>query len=202
MNVSMEIRKRSRLPHWDILEGVYSVTFRVADALPASVVAELEAEQAELCRRLERDGILTLSQISWIDNAIKHRIEKHLDAGMGSCPLANDDVASMVANALRHFDGDRCRLLAWCVMPNHVHVVFTLLGTNTLEKVMHSWKSFTSHQANRILNREGAFWQGDYFDRTIRSARHLEFAIQYVVDNPSKAGLKNWKWVWRCEDEW
>jgi hypothetical protein len=170
---SLEIRKRSRIPHWEVLSGVYSLTFHVADSLPDAVLAELDAERKALCRGLERDGTLTPNQILWIDSIMRHRLEKYLDAGMGSCPMRHDPVASMVAGAIRHFDGNRYRLLAWCVMPNHVHAVLRLEGANTLDKVMHSWKSFTSHEANRILNRDGKFWQGDYFDRTIRNTRHL-----------------------------
>lgn len=83
------------------------------------------------------------------------RIEKFLDAGSGSCSLSNDAVAKVVADALRQFDGVRYQLFAWCVMPNHVHVVFQALVKNTLPQNMHSWKSYSAKQANKILGRSG-----------------------------------------------
>ena len=102
-------------------------------------------------------------------------------------------IAEVVANAITHFDGSRYRLHAWCVMPNHVHVV--LSANDRLDSIVHSWKSFTANEANRLLNRDGKFWQDDYFDRMIRTPQELERTIAYVVGNPMKAGLVDWPFV-------
>ena len=119
----------------------------------------------------------------------------------------NDDrVAALVANALLHFDGLRYSLAAWCVMPNHVHVVVQPFASTThtggthvprseLPDILHSWKSFTSKEANRLLQRSGDFWQPEYFDHLIRDESDFRHAVRYVLDNPIKAGLGNWKWV-------
>jgi REP-associated tyrosine transposase len=104
----------------------------------------------------------------------------------------------MAATALKHWDGERYRLLAWCVMPNHVHVVFRLLPGEGLAAILSSWKSYTAKEANRILGRTGKFWEREYWDRLIRSEDHLERAIAYVESNPGKAGLWDWPWVSRC----
>ena len=103
----------------------------------------------------------------------------------------------MVEKALLHFDGDRYRVLAWCVMPNHVHVVVETMGAYRLSEVMHSWKSFTSKQANQILGRNGTFWMAEYFDRFVRDEDHLRAAIAYVHQNPVKAGLVRESTDWR-----
>lgn len=97
-----------------------------------------------------------------------------------------------------HFDwdGKRYRLVAWCVMPNHVHVVCKLLPGQELSSVLKSWKSYTAKKSDEILGRSGAFWQREYYDRLIRDEDEFERAIRYVVSNPARAGLKNWKWVW------
>jgi putative DNA methylase len=50
--------------------------------------------------------------------------------------------------------------------------------------------------ANRVLGRTGSFWQREYFDRLIRDENELERAVEYVVNNPAHAGLKDWTWVW------
>jgi hypothetical protein len=65
----------------------------------------------------------------------------------------------------------------------------------TLSKVMHSLKSFTAKRINSVLKRSGSIWQREYYDRLIRDSNELSRAISYVVRNPEKAGLSNWKWV-------
>ena len=60
--------------------------------------------------------------------------------------------------------------------------------------MVHSWKSFSAKQANRILGRHGVFWQREYYHHLIRSEEEFERAIRYVAENPAKANLKDWKW--------
>jgi REP element-mobilizing transposase RayT len=81
-------------------------------------------------------------------------------------------------------------------MPNHVHRVFRPLPNWPLEKILHSWKSFTGKEADKILNRTGQFWESGYFDHVIRSEEEFYRYIEYVAANPQRAGLKDWKWVW------
>ncbi len=104
-------------------------------------------------------------------------------------------IAAIVADALRHFQGERYRLLAWCVMPNHVHVVFSPLGQNALASIVHSWKSFSAQAANRLLRRSGPFWQREYFDHLVRDEVSLARILRYVGQNPSTADLRDWPWV-------
>jgi len=95
----------------------------------------------------------------------------------------------MVQSAVLHFEGERYQIHAWTVMPNHVHVLFTLFDGWSLSDVLGSWKSFTAHAANKILGRSGQFWMEDYFDRYIRDLDHFERITQYIENNPVKAGL-------------
>ena len=74
-------------------------------------------------------------------------------------------------------------------MPNHVHVLLKAEPGDSLSSILHSWKSYTSNEANKILARRGEFWQEDYFDRYIRNASHFQDAIDYIERNPVKAGL-------------
>lgn len=97
---------------------------------------------------------------------------------------------------MRHFDGVRYGLKAWCVMPNHVHVVLETHPDHPLPGVLHSWKSYTATASNRHLGRAGQFWQTEYYDHLIRDEADLAHALRYVVENPAKAGLRNWKRVW------
>ena len=68
----------------------------------------------------------------------------------------------------------------------------------TLSTIMHGWRSYTAHQANKILGRTGDFWMDEYFDRYIRDEKHLDTVINYIDNNPVKAGLieegQFWPW--------
>jgi putative transposase len=112
-----------------------------------------------------------------------------------------------VENALLHFDGQRYHLIAWCIMPNHVHGLVETYGSWPLAHVLHSWKSYTAHTANQILGCSGDFWFREYHDRFIRDERHFANAVDYIEQNPVKAGLvyrpEEWRWssAWRRRGE-
>ena len=133
------------------------MTFRLADSLPKAVV--------EVLRHREDDV---------------HRMERELDVGIGACWLGRAGIASLVETALLHFDGQRYHLLAWCLMPNHVHVVVEMMDDQSLSSIVASWKSFTAHKANALLERKGRFWHADYFDRFMRNEEHLSQTVEYV----------------------
>ena len=122
---------------------------------------------------------------------------------LGSCMLAKPEVALLVENSLKHFHQERYDLHAWCVMPNHIHVVYTCRGEFAPDSIHHSWKSYTAHKINKLLKRSGAFWERESFDHLIRSVEDLEWFIEYTEQNPVAAGLctlsGNWRWssAWR-----
>jgi REP element-mobilizing transposase RayT len=189
-------RKRVHLPHWDVPGGTYFVTYCLCDALPGVVVERLRQQRAELERAIARDAAGPTFSEHWrIERSLVVEAEKHLDRGEGVCWLRDPDLARITAETFQVFDRKRYDLLAWVVMPNHVHVVVRLFSDWTIDRVVHSWKSYTSHECNRRLGRRGHFWQEDYFDRSIRDRAHLERAMTYVARNPVKAGLKDWPWM-------
>jgi len=117
------------------------------------------------------------------------RIEEYLNRGLGVCWLRDARVGRLVEDALLHFDGDRYRLYAWVVMPNHVHVVMTPRQDRSVSEIVFSWKSFTASRANALIGRRGAFWQPDYFDRFVRNDQHFATAVNYVEHNSVVASL-------------
>jgi len=122
-----------------------------------------------------------------------------LDSGAGECWLARPFIAKLVQNALLHFEGQRYELLAWCVMPNHVHSVLKPANNWSLEKILHSWKSFTASEANRFLERKGeTFWQHESYDHMVRDENDLQHCVTYTEENPVKARLckKPEDWLW------
>lgn len=168
---------RGYLPHFDGgCDLPQSVTFRLADSVPTAVI---EQWICELKHQPSAEG----------EAEVRKRIEKFIDTGYGACHLRDPRIGLLVESALLYFDSVRYQLHAWVVMPNHVHTLFTLRTGWALSEIVGSWKSFTSKEANRILNRSGQFWMEDYFDRYIRNAEHYDNAIDYIENNPVKAGL-------------
>jgi REP element-mobilizing transposase RayT len=165
---------RHYLPHYDQPGLIQMITFRLADSFPQSALDQMDGEtkgppDAEVERR--------------------RRLQILLDAGHGTCHLRRPEIARLLEEAFLYFDGVRYRLLAWSVMPNHVHVLIETITRHSLSEIVHSWKSFTANQANRLLGRSGAFWHPDYFDRAIRDGHHFRVAVEYIENNPVKARL-------------
>lgn len=110
-------------------------------------------------------------------------------------PDERPEGAEVVQRALLHFDGERYRLHAWAIMPNHVHAVVEPLPSHELSKILHSWKSYTAHEVNRLLMRSGEVWMKESYDHIIRSEASYHRTVQYLLDNPGNAGLTGWTWV-------
>ncbi len=137
----VKIRDRGRLPHWETESATYFITFRLADSLPKSVLDRIEAERQDIvstANQLHRS--LTASERKKIQRLSAPVIENFLDHGQGACHLRNPAIADAVASALQHFDEKRYRLFAWCIMPNHVHLVVRLFPGQALATVVHTWK--------------------------------------------------------------
>lgn len=189
----VNIRSGANLPHWTQEGATYAVTFRLADSLPAEVLRQWQDDRDYLLER-EKQGALTPAKRAELQKLFSEKIDAALDAGHGECVLARPEIAQLVRDALRHFDGQRYDLLAWCVMPNHVHVVFSPRAGNDLAEILHSWKSYTANAINRILQRAGALWQAESFDHLVRDEADFASQVGYALRNPEKAGLQDWKW--------
>jgi REP element-mobilizing transposase RayT len=168
--------RRGYLPHFDAGTVVQAVTFRLADSLPLHVIEQLKAV-SDLRTRFKR-------------------VETRMDLGVGV--LREPACARIVETALHHFDGERYRLLAWVIMPNHVHLLIEQIVGWPLDRLIHSWKSFTAKEINRTQGSSGSVWARDYYDRFVRDGTHFENALAYIRNNPVKAGLvgrpEDWPW--------
>jgi len=173
------LRSHRPLPHWETAGGTYFVTFRLSDTIP-----EILRDELAVRKSLPNDQRPSVREL-----------EALLDRCHGACYLRRAEIAEMVGQSIRHLDGKQYRLLAWVVMPNHVHMVFEVLPQCSLSRIVHSLKSFTAKRANELIGKTGAFWQREYYDRLIRNGKELDRAILYVRSNPEKAGLADWKWV-------
>jgi REP element-mobilizing transposase RayT len=187
------------LPHFDSPDARQFITYRLADAMPAA-------------RRSEWAAFLALED----DLEKQRKIESYLDKGYGKCHLRDPRIADLVQENLWHHDGVKYRLLAWGIMPNHVHVLIEIWNV-PLNEILKSWKSYTSKQALKILRGgDGSspefaleqhgdepspphtFWEEDYFDRYLRDDDHYRRVVHYIENNPNKAGLvkapEDWPW--------
>ena len=189
----MHPRTRGYLPHLESSQGVYFVTFRLEDSLPVELLARWK-EELECNKRRPASPPASLKDF---DREYRSKVEAYLDTCAGKCWMRDPRIAGLIAGALRHFNNQRYFLHAWTIMPNHVHVLFTISEAFQLSRILHGWKSFTANQANRVLKRSGAFWQREYFDRLMKSERQFEFAVRYILNNPVKAGFCEAPYQWR-----
>ena len=162
-------RWRGNLPHLYKEGCTYFVTFSLIDAVPKHLLRRSDIEAG--------------------DNP--ELVAKELDPSplTGSRLLRHSNAASVVEDALLHFQGERYALSAWSVMPNHVHVVVTPFGGFTLPKILHSWKSYSAHEINRVLARKGSVWEVESFDHLVRDERAFDKFVFYTENNPVNAGL-------------
>ncbi len=186
-HADMEIRARN-LPHWNQAGTTYFVTFRLADSLPQAKLQQWKEE---------RDGWIKHHPEPWThevweeyNRLFPEKLDLWLDAGAGSCHLANPKCAQIVADALRHFDGERYCIGDFVIMPNHVHALVCLARGFSFTQILYSWKSFAAHQINKLLGRSGAFWQAESYDRIVRSEKQRDHYRHYIAENPVKARLK------------
>ena len=153
---------RGYLPHFEQEGAVQSVTFRFADSLPNGCGKAADPRKI---------------------------VNEELDRGRGACLLSIPAIAELMVEILLHFDGVRYRLLAWVIMPNHVHAILEPLPGWTLSKILQGWKGYSAHEINSRLDRRGQVWESESYNRVIRDENHFWRAIQYIHWNPVKAGL-------------
>jgi REP element-mobilizing transposase RayT len=185
--------ERGYLPHCDYPALVQFVTFRLGDSMPAS-------------RRGEWEHFLKIEDV----RERRTKLEEYLDCGMGECHLRDPRIAKLTEAALLHFHNERYELLAWCVMPNHIHVLVHVWRT-PLDQMIQSWKRFVATRALRLIrlerrtpirrdadadpnapNRSSAlqsFWPSEYWDTFMRDEEQERKAVRYIESNPVKAKL-------------
>ncbi len=199
-------RNRGYLPHQELPRATYFITFRLAETLPVVVLEQIRTERQTYLETVKlQNRKLTGPDEKRLKYLESRTIQQYLDKGIGECWLGQSQVAEMVKESIFYFDGSKYTSHAFCIMPNHFH---WLLSPNVAEistpsdsvliSIMHSIKSYTAHQANKILNRKGPFWSREYYDHLVRSSEQFGRILVYILENPIKAGLcKNWReWPW------
>lgn len=173
---------RRNLPHLYYNEGIYFITYRLAGTIPLQVLKQFQKELAEAKSKDE----LSIKQ-----KRIFEKYDNFLDSSSSEINyLEKEEFAGIVKTTLHYPEGKDYKLICYCIMPNHVHLVFELLKHNKgVSKIMQSIKRISASDCNKLLNKTGKFWQGESFDRLIRDDKELYNIINYVINNPVKAGL-------------
>lgn len=209
------------LPHIQPNGATLFITFHLSGALPKQVIEKLRHEQNDLKQLLAKTRSNDQKERDAIKLQFARRrfeiIETSLDReDKGPHWLKDQSIAELVSDALRYRDGKVYRLDAYTVMSNHVHVVFAPLAIaatenqsqsrvghsepeyHSMASILHSLKSYTANQANSLLNRKGEFWEHESYDHYIRDSSEWRRIVDYVLNNPVKAGLvQNWQdWPW------
>ena len=89
-------------------------------------------------------------------------------------------------------------------MPDHVHLIFTPLydgdSLYSVAEIMQGIKSASAHSINRLLSRSGQVWQRESFDRVLRREESISAKVEYMIQNPVRAGLvqtaTEYRWLW------
>jgi len=190
------------LPHYQPTDASFFITFRLAGSLPNEVINKLKHEY-----EIERSYLETIKDMEVKNNKLRDynkiyfkKFDEFLDKYNDSPKWLNkEDVAQMVSDAIHYRDGKDYELIAYCIMPNHVHIVINVERSDaSLYKILQSLKAYTARECNKILNRTGSFWQHESYDHVICNEKELNNIIWYVLNNPVKAGLvsewQKWKW--------
>lgn len=199
------------LPHLQPEGATFFVTCRLAGTIPNHV-------RLALLEEAEHD----LQSIDSLPDPVEQQREAYVrhrkafvrwdavlnSASVGPKWLRDERVAQMVADSLRHRQDTIWSLIAYCVMPNHVHIVFTpIAGPDgrypTVTSILQSFKGYTAYNANRLLGQHEGFWQHESYDHWVRDEDEFARIVAYVVNNPVKAGLverwEDWPWTY-CKE--
>ncbi|MDR2981480.1 MAG: transposase [Puniceicoccales bacterium] len=190
---------RDYLPHYKIQGGTYFVTFRLADSLPRVALEKinLELKSIEFPESIsadEQDAVLKKKR-HW-------EIEGFLDRGVGRCWLKHPQIAGLLVDTFRYFNLERYKLLAWVIMPNHVHVLVKTTRNFSVGTIVKTWKQYASTRAKKIPGISeipaGKFWQTESFDHLTRTDDERDRIVNYIHQNPVKAKLcqRPEEWLW------
>jgi len=195
------IEYKRNLPHILPKDGVFFITYRVKDSLPLDLIVRLkndfknevsQAKEIILNSKVLRYKLMEIKKQYFLD--FDHFLDKYINKHNLT---ENKPIANIVSSSLHYLDNKDYKLICYCIMPNHVHLIIHKLK-KPLYTIMKVLKGYTAREINTVLNLKGSFWHAESYDHVIRSRRELHNTIQYVLKNPLKAGLTNsvneWEW--------
>jgi REP element-mobilizing transposase RayT len=112
-------------------------------------------------------------------------------SAVGLAPLFGDDrCKQIVRDNLKRAAAvtDFC-VIAYVIMPEHVHMIVRSDGPHNISQFMASFKKHSARKLNKATGRSGPVWRREFFDHILRSDKHLRELIDYIHDNPVRRGL-------------
>ncbi len=198
---------RRRLPHWHPPNATFFVTFRLEGSLPKSVI-QLFQEEYEQAKRILHSYPPEQHDPKAYDAYRKAyaRFERALGKANGPRWLAEPQIAEIVQNELHALHPRYYHLLAYCLMPNHLHLLVDMqdipappprkdgVSYTALTYALWLLKGRTGHACQKLLGKPGRFWSRESYDHVVRNDREFKRILSYIVNNPVKAGLAK-RWV-------
>ncbi len=197
---------RRRLPHRYESGTPIFITWRLKFTLPQCLLTTLQERKQEFETKINElsDEYQKMQryqfekkQFDWFDEYIAKSPET-------PTLLRNPELAEIVSMAIRSQDRHYYNLHAFCIMPNHVHVLLTLLDVekfSDLSDVMRKIKGVSAYEINKYLGKEGSVWAKESYDHLVRNDKEFNRVVDYILDNPVKAGLvdkqEDWPHSWR-----
>lgn len=207
---------RRNLPHLLPDGQMFFITFRLANSLPVKVVQDLqdqrEMEKQTICAKF--NGTQQRDELYKLDKKYFGHFDEWLDRCVEESPrwLADEQVAGVVADEIQRLNGERYKLITYCIMPNHCHLLVDtgehafkpahegVTAAYPLTDTLKLLKGRTARYCNRALGRSGKFWHPESYDHVVRNQKEYERIVWYVINNPVKAGLvgswEDWKFTW------
>ena len=168
------------LPHWFQPEAVQFITFRLADSLPQTKLQELALMREALGRRETKEGELTAEE-----ERLEDIVDGWLMQGYGGCVLSNAQCRQFVEDALFFNDKQTYHLHAFVIMPNHVHILLSPIGENSVIPIVSKLKRYSSRMIKQCVATDGNVWQREMFDRMMRGEDDFAHKLAYIVNNPN-----------------
>ncbi len=212
--------RRRHLPHWDLPGATYFITTCLAGSIPAEGMLDLECFRNGLVKPNPNDShpLSEKKDLAW--KRYFARADWWLDQQPAVRHFSAPRLSEIVVDAFHHWAGKRYDLLAYVVMPSHIHWVFRPIVGQVVnlssecsgqvdnlsyngkirsprERIMHSFKRHTARECNIVLHKQGSFWQDESYDRCVRDDDELLRIIQYVENNPVKAGMVEQAKMWK-----
>ncbi len=190
------------LPHFQPAGVTFFITGRLYGSLPQEALEKLKEEKEAAYNRIKReykDEIARDEEIRKMHKRHFAKWDEYLDRNSSEPQwLKKPEIADIVTESLHHWHGKSYNLVAYCIMPNHFHLIIDTSDetkyTKPLYAILHTLKSYTAKKANKALNRTGVFWQEESYDHVIRDSREFKNTMTYTLENPVKAGLvENWE---------
>ena len=208
---------RRNLPHYMPQGFAFFITFRLYGTLPVEVINNFKIIKRKKQKLISGFTNPKVRKEKYEEFKYEYfqLFDDYMDKSIiGNQWLKQKLVADIVKEAIHYRDGKEYDLIAYTIMPNHVHLVFlpyveridnslkrgserNTVSLYIVTKILQHLKKNTAIKCNKLLNRTGQFWQHESYDHVIRDSEELKRIVDYVLNNPAKAGLDDTPEDWQ-----